>query len=212
MPLFKTIKHNAYTTLYVWKITESVNELLAGLVLTQNSRSRLAGMKSEQHQKGFLAVRCLLLLANTSDQGLYYDAFGKPNLLDGRYVSISHSHDFSAIAVSNQIIGIDLELKRDKIIKIASKFIERNYIFPLAMKPHDYIKSLTVHWGIKESIFKIRNEPGISFKSHIIVKPFQPHDQITKAYLHFRDLVRAFEVHFLEVESYVLVYALEDNA
>lgn len=211
MPLFKTIIHNPSTTLYVWKITESFSELNKGLVLTARSRSRLVSMKSEAHQKGFLAVRCLLLVANTSDQELYYDEFGKPHLRDGRHVSISHSHDYSAIAVSNQMIGIDVELKREKIIKIATKFLEESYRFPASISHKDYVKCLTVHWGLKEAIFKIKNEPGISFKKHITVVPFLAKSSKTRAFLHFCQEVSAFKVHFLELESYVLVYVLEDN-
>jgi phosphopantetheinyl transferase len=36
----------------------------------------------------------------------------------------SHSHHFSAIIVSNETVGIDIELQRDKIIRIADKFVD----------------------------------------------------------------------------------------
>jgi phosphopantetheinyl transferase len=50
---------------------------------------------------------------------LYYDE-GKPHLKDDKYISISHSHHFSAIIVSKSV-GIDIELQREKIIRIADK-------------------------------------------------------------------------------------------
>jgi len=37
MPLFKTIIPNNYTTVFVWKIDESFDELLKGIQLTSNS-------------------------------------------------------------------------------------------------------------------------------------------------------------------------------
>ena len=60
MPIYKTISSEGGTTIYIWKIEESLEELRNGLILTENSISRLNGMKSQLHQKGFLSVRKLL--------------------------------------------------------------------------------------------------------------------------------------------------------
>ena len=82
MPLFKTISLNSYTQVFIWKITETFDELFQSVVLRDDSRARLEGMKSESHRKGFLSVRRLLIEAGYSDFDLYYDNFGKPHLRD----------------------------------------------------------------------------------------------------------------------------------
>ena len=209
MPLDQIINHDVSTQIFVWKITETLEELSANVNLNKNSLSRLANMKSELHQRGFLSVRKLLAKAGYSDFDLYYDQFGKPNLKDGKHISISHSHECSAIIISDKTVGIDLELRRDKIAIIAHKFMDCE--FPLDKKSPDYISKLTINWGVKESVFKIRNEPGISFKDHIHVCAFDMDAKKTTAKLNFNGLHAAFEVHFAEVGEYTLVYAFEKD-
>ena len=209
MPLDQIINHDSNTRIFVWKITETLEELSANSKLNDHSISRLANMKSELHQRGFLSVRKLLAKAGYSDFDLYYDQFGKPNLNDGKHISISHSHECSAIIISDKIVGIDLELKRDKIAIIAHKFMDCD--FPLNKESADYISILTVNWGVKESVFKIRNEPGISFKDHIYVCAFEMNAKKTTAKLNFNGLHAAFDVYFDKVGEYMLVYAFEKD-
>lgn len=209
MPLYEIIPHNTTTKILVWKITEAIEDLFDCADITDATLFRIGGMKSEQHKKGVLAVRLLLQEAGYKDADLFYDQFGKPHLRDGMHISISHSHDFSAIIISDQITGIDLELRRDKIAIIADKFIEPNFL--LDKTAPDYINKLTVNWGVKEAIFKIRNEKGISFKDHIDTEMFEMADGKTTASLHFNNLKRHFEVFFTEIENYTLVYLFEQT-
>jgi phosphopantetheinyl transferase len=209
VPLYKEIVLNESTQIYVWKITEPLALLRDEVHLNEKNALRFNGMKSELHQRGFLSVRKLLQHVGYSDFDLYYDAFGKPHLNDGKHVSITHSHEFSAIILSNQNTGIDIELKRDKIIKIAEKFNDSEFLFLNKEVQSDYISRLTVIWGIKESIFKICNEAGISFKNHIRVHSFQMNDNQTTAVLDMEGVQRYFEVYFHEIENFTLVYAFE---
>lgn len=207
MPLHKIINHDASTIVLLWKITEALVDLFDCADIADATMFRLSAIKSDQHKKGILAVRLLLQEAGYTDHDLYYDAFGKPHLKDGTHISISHSHDFSAIILSDKITGLDLELRRDKIAIIAYKFIEPNFI--LEASAPDYIDKLTVNWGIKEAVFKIRNEKGISFKDHIDVTPFEMTDGKTTAVLHFNNIKSHFNVFFTEIENYTLVYLFE---
>ena len=208
MPLHQIINHDSSTKVLLWKITESLVDLFDCADITDATLFRLSSIKSDQHKKGILAVRLLLQEAGYSDRDLYYDAFGKPHLKDNTHISISHSHDFSSIILSDKTTGLDLELRRDKIVIIADKFIEPNFI--LDKTAPDYVNKLTVNWGVKEAVFKIRNEKGISFKDHIDVKLFDMTDGKTTAKLHFNNLVRDFDVFFDEIEDYTLVYLFEN--
>lgn len=211
MPLFKTIQFSSTTQILVWKISESYEELYDAIILNDKNSIRLAGMKSQLHQRAFLSVRKLFQLAGYSDFDLYYDQFGKPNLTDGKYISITHSHDFSAIIISNETVGIDIELQRDKIIKIADKFCDTEFQFLNAENKEEFIRKLTVIWGAKEAIFKIRNEKGISFKDHIKVNLFDLNNEEAIAELHFNNLVKDFKIYFEELEGFTLVYAFQDG-
>ena len=75
MPLYKTITPNSQTTVKIWKITESYDELMAIVDLKPNSLERVLGMKSELHQRGFLSVRWLLREFGYTDKDLFYDDF-----------------------------------------------------------------------------------------------------------------------------------------
>lgn len=209
MPLHNVIQVDPHTKVLVWKITESLDDLLARVRLKPACDSRLANMKSEQHQRGFLSVRALLQEAGYSDFDLYYDESGKPHLLDGTYISISHSFGFSSIILSDKLIGIDLELRRDKVAIIDYKFAAHEMKYLDKSNLPDYISRLTVIWGVKEAIFKIRNEPGISFKDHIFVLPFEMHAGRAVAELHFKERHTSFDIRFAEIEDYTLVYAFE---
>ncbi|WP_269227216.1 4'-phosphopantetheinyl transferase family protein [Flavobacterium eburneipallidum] len=210
MPLYKTIKFNSTTRILVWEITESFEELLGKVVLKEKTRLRLNGMKSEIHQRAFLSVRMLIQEIGFTDQDLHYDEFGKPYFDCHNYISITHSHNFAAIIISDKTVGIDMELQRDKIIRIADKFVNEKELNRLQrFDSQDYIKKLTVKWGAKEAIFKIRNEKGISFKDHIQVKPFEIGEKETVAFLEIENTKQEFAIYFEEIENFTLVYAFE---
>jgi 4'-phosphopantetheinyl transferase len=218
MPLHKIITLNASTQILVWEITESYQELFDAVVLNESNLNRLNGMKSKMHQRAFLSVRKLFQEDGYTDLDLYYDEFGKPHLYDGKHISITHSHQFSAIILSDKVVGIDIELQREKIIRIADKFADTEFSFLNPEEKIEYIRKLTVIWGAKEAIFKIRNEKGISFRDHIKVEAFEMNDKHTKTELHFDDIIKDFNICFEEFESnddkgfkqnFTLVYAFE---
>ena len=207
MPLFNQINIATDTQLHLWKITEDLETLLQTAILNEASNLRLQGMKSEAHKKGFIAVRLLLQSIGYTDFDLYYDANGKPHLNDGKHISISHSGGFSAIVISEQMVGLDLEQLKTKILKIAFRYMDVSHLEGL--NEIEQIQKATVIWGIKESIFKIKNEPGISFLDHIFEDPFVFTDQQARATLKYKNLEEKFSIHFNLVEDYIFVCAFQ---
>lgn len=210
MPLYQIIEPKPNTRIFIWKITESFEELRSQVTLKPKTEKRLLGMKSELHQRAFMSVRMLLKEVGFTDFELHYDEFGKPYFDCDNHISITHSHNFSAIIVSKETVGIDMELQREKIIRIADKFADFEFAYLQPELKEEYIKKLTVIWGAKEAIFKIRNEKGISFKDHIQVEAFLLHENQTQARLLFDDLEKKFDIHYLEIEGFTLVYAFEE--
>ena len=207
MPLYKTITPNSQTTVKIWKITESYDELFRPLDLKSNSLERVLGMKSELHQRGFLSVRHLLRDFGYTDQDLYYDENGKPHLKDGKHISITHSFIFSAVIISDVEVGIDIEMQREKIGRIATKFVD--YEFQYLEKESDcYVRRLTVIWGIKESLYKLFATPGMLFREHFLVIPFLIDDGETISWIDYNKKKYRFKANFLEFDGFTCAYVI----
>ncbi|MGJ8548150.1 4'-phosphopantetheinyl transferase family protein [Winogradskyella wichelsiae] len=207
MPLYKTISVNSQTTVKIWKIEESYDDLISPIDLKPDSLKRVLGMKSELHQRGFLSVRHLLNEFGYTDQDLFYDDNGKPHLKDGKHISITHSFIFSGVIISDKEVGIDIEKQRDKIGIIAHKFVdyETNYIKPT---DQDYINRLTIIWGVKESLYKLFATPGMLFKEHFLVIPFMLKDGKTVAWIDYKNKKYRYNTAFLEFEGFTCAYVV----
>ena len=184
MPLYKTITVNPTTKVLIWKIEESFESLCEDIVLTERSKKRVDGMRSKLHQRGFISIRHLLASEGYRDQDLFYDENGKPHLHDGKHISITHSFIFSAIIISDIEVGIDVEKKREKILKIAHKFTVLKEYQKLLHR-EVIIRKLTIVWCAKESLYKSFNRVGLTFLNHIYVEDFSLYHNQTIAKVNF---------------------------
>lgn len=207
MPLYKTIHPNPNTVVKIWHITEPYEVLLKPLDLKSNSLERVLGMKSELHQRGFLSVRHLLRDCGYTDQDLYYDDHGKPHLKDGNHISITHSFTFSGIIISDSEVGIDIEKQRPKIAIIAKKFVDYEFNY-LVETDLEYIQKLTVIWGVKESLYKLFATPGMLFKEHFLVIPFELQDGKTVAWIDYKEKKYRYESSYLEFDGFTCAYVI----
>ncbi|WP_222981999.1 4'-phosphopantetheinyl transferase family protein [Flagellimonas meishanensis] len=209
MPIYKTITVSPTTSVYIWKVTEDEDILSKGVELTLHCQNRMDGMKSEAHRRAFLSIRHLMALAGYVDSDLYYDDFGKPHLRDGSHISITHSHNFTGIIVSSSDeVGIDIEMQREKILRIAHKFTPIEEYRTLA-NTEAIIRKLTIVWGAKESLYKIYAQQGLSFLQHIDVIDFTFDDARTVAEIMYKGKKSHYEIEFLEFEGFTCVYALK---
>ena len=209
MPLYKTITVNSATKVLIWKIEESFDTLLKNIELTAENTGRLNSMKSILHQKGFLSIRHLLALEGYTDYDLYYDTNGKPHLKDELNISITHSFIFSAIILSDTKVGIDVEKKRDKILRIAHKFTSVKNFDKSSLTTK--IRKLTAIWCAKESLYKSFNSVGLSFLNHIHVEDFGLDQKETTAIADFNNKTESYHVRFNEFEGFTCAYALINN-
>lgn len=211
MPLYKTITVNEATKVLIWKISESMEDLSEGISLTPHCAKRVAGMKSDIHRRGFMSVRHLLAELGYTDHDLYYDEVGKPHLKDGKKISITHSYIFSAIIVGEAEVGIDIEMQRNKILRIARKFTPIEEYRTLANEDA-IMRKLTIVWGAKESIYKSFAEKGVSFLQHIYVDDFRLDAEDTSATVRYRGRTQQYGIKFLEFEGFTCAYALISKA
>lgn len=206
MPLYKTIKPDSETIIYVWKIEESYDDLIKNISLSESSKIRLGGMRSELHQRGFLSIRHLLKTGSYTDLDLYYNDNGKPHLKDKKHISITHSFNFSAIIISDHAVGIDIEKNRDKIQRISHKFIKRDINL---FEDQNLVEQLTVIWGAKESLYKIYPYGGLSFREDIPIQEFHINDKETIGWIKCSNWNREYKIQFEKIEEFSLVYALD---
>jgi phosphopantetheinyl transferase len=206
MPLYKTITVDEHTNVYIWKVEESFDWLQQGVKLTRACLERVNGMRSEIHRRGFISIRHLLAEAGYEDKDLIYDEFGKPHLADGKYISITHSFNFTGLICSTQKVGIDIEKQRDKILKIANKFTPLKEYHTVANE-EALIRKLTIVWGGKESIYKLMEEPGLGFLQHINITDFDLDATETTGKVFFNGKTSRYDLKFLEFEGFTCVYA-----
>lgn len=207
MPLYKTITISPRTKVLIWKIEEPFDVLAKGIQLTDHCQNRVDGMKSDLHRRGFMSVRHLMREVGYTDFDLYYDQKGKPHLTDGTHISITHSFTFSGIIVSDEEVGIDIEMQRSKILKIAHKFTPIEEYRTMANEDA-LVRKLTMVWGAKESLYKSFAEEGVSFLQHIYVEDFRLEAMQTIADIEFDDRTEYYDVYFDEFEGFTCAYAL----
>ncbi len=206
MPLYQTLNNKHDTRVFVWHITETEAGLRRGINLNKNSLNRLSIMSSSLHRKGFLSIRHLLHAAGYTDQDLYYTDEGKPRLIGEDYISITHSFTFTAIILSKRPVGIDVEMQRVKINKIAVKFIgsEREFVDSSPAPT----RALTIIWGAKESMYKLYGKRGLGFKAHCHVRDFELETGTATAAIQYEQDHLKFKVFFHEMMEFTLVYVL----
>ena len=210
MPIYKSYRPNPCTSIKVWKISESYNELLSSIDLSKNTIEKLNKVQSDVGKREILSIRHLLNEFGFSDNDLYYDENGKPMLSNKQNISISHSKLFSSIIISDFNVSIDIEKVRDKIAKVSDKFIDYEYSFLGNLNNEE--ERLTLIWCIKECIYKISNEklPFI-FKNNCIVTPFNLQDSSVISWLKFNRIILSFKSYLHSFEGYKLVYLIQNK-
>ncbi|MCD6017935.1 MAG: phosphopantetheinyl transferase [Bacteroidetes bacterium] len=143
-----------------------------------------------------------------ADCKVEYDDKGKPYLSnDTRHISVSHSHDRLAIIVNkSEATGIDIELIRDKVLKIKHKFLTKTEL----RDANDDVEKLLIYWAAKETLYKIYGLKEVDFIEHLLVKPFTKHKLGSIiGEINLPGFNEAFEMHYQLLPDYVLVYALK---
>lgn len=210
MPLYKIITVNESTSLAIWKVEEPEDLLWKGVELTAYCQDRFDGMKSQLHRRAFLSIRHLLAEYGYTDKDLVYHENGKPHLRDGTYISITHSHNFTGVIISATAqVGIDIEMQRDKILRIAHKFTPFEEYRTLA-NTTAIVRKLTIVWGAKESLYKIYGQKGLSFIKHIDVADFSFDTGHTTALINYHGEISDYAIRFLEFEEFTCVYAIKN--
>jgi phosphopantetheinyl transferase len=198
---------NESTILGVWKIEEDINTLLALVDLDNEDRKKLRGFASTSRKLEFLSVRALLAELLGKEARIVYNKNNKPFLKDGsRFISISHSNKLTAILCSiNERVGIDLEHMSSNIGAIAFKFINRKE--KVTKDPETRRYHLYLHWCAKESLYKICDKEGISFRKSITIEPFEVKESgEIKGKVQTDKIDESFDLFYSRYDNYAIVW------
>ena len=205
MPFLKEFIINDKTKIKLWKVM--IGELNTK-ELNSDEKNLLKLKKSNILREQFLATRKILALEN-SDYKITYDINGKPSLNSKYNISISHSHEIAAIAISdNSNIGLDVQLKENKIFNIQNKFLNKSEKSNIGDDPT--VDILTMVWTSKESIYKAIGLKGISFSENIKIDKVIEKDKTGIGYyINGTEKVK-FDLKFFYIDEYTICYAYQN--
>ena len=194
----------------VWRMTESVEELLAQLDRPADQESFLRQVKAEGRRRERLATRVLLKQLLGQEPRVSYRPSGAPYLVDyPGCVSLSHTQGYAAAIWSSEPTGIDIEYRSDRVLRIRSRFMTPEE--ERGIDPAHEVAHLLLHWCAKETLFKIIDHEGIDFQAHLHVHPFpyaeQGHFQVSES---CTSEARSFTFAFQVTPDYVLTWLAED--
>ena len=205
MPFLKEFIINDKTKVKLWKVM--MGELNTK-ELNSDEKNLLELKKSNILREQFLATRKLLALEN-SDYKITYDINGKPSLNSNYNISISHSHEIAAIAISDNFnIGIDVQLRENKIFNIQNKFLNKSEKSNIGDDPT--VEILTMVWVSKESIYKAIGLKGISFSENIKIDKVIENDKTGIGYYINGTEKVIFDLKFFYVDEYTICYAYQN--
>ncbi len=201
------------TSFAIWKIEESAEELLAQLQLKHHEISYLDTLINGKRNLHWLSTRVLLRRMMNTDEYIdcQVDSSGKPFLTNfPHHISLSHSYDYAAVMVSkDKAVGIDIELIKDKIEKIAHKFMNKEELSFIA---EDRIEHLYVCWCAKEAIYKLHGKKNVSFLDDIRISPFDYSGSGSfQSSLDTGSGTNNYTVHYDKFDGYMVGYVSDND-
>ena len=126
---------------------------------------RFNGFHFENRKREFIGVRQIRnqLCPN---EPIINESNGKPKFLSSTlHLSVSHSKESVCMGISKSPIGLDIEGIDPRILRVKEKFVNQK---EMALYSIESQEDLTILWTIKESVYKLCNIKGLSFKNDII--------------------------------------------
>lgn len=216
MPIIykKDIKN--HSVMGVWKISESVDELLSMIDFREEDYATFEKFKVKSRQAHWLSYRLMIrqLMGPDCKCDFYYDEHGKLQFRDLDYsISVTHSGLYSGVIISKyHYVGIDIEKIGDRINLLADKFLhekEKEFL----PKENQY-RYLTILWSAKEALYKLFGKSNVLFDKNILLDSFnlQQQGKFT-GHIILDDIKRDYKLgyEFSDEDDYILVYCVDES-
>lgn len=171
MPITHQVSLSPDLDYCLWKIDETEEQLLSFLNLNTTELADFERVKVPEKRLEWLAARNALkhLLQDHGQFFLNKDEYGKPHLDHSSWqLSMSHAKGYGAAAIHKvNPVGIDIELARPQISRIARKFLHKEeYEWT-----DQSVNSLTMIWGAKEALYKLHGRTQLIFAEQLLIHP-----------------------------------------
>lgn len=211
---FRELDQN--TRFALWRVEETAEDLMDRLQLDDREISILSKLNKGKRTLHWLATRVLLrqMLDTPGFIDCPSDANGKPYLANfPQRISLTHSFDFVGVMVcEDREVGIDLELVKPKIIRIADKFMKPEEMRFLPTDSQMAIDVLYACWSAKEAVYKLQGNKGVSFRDDMTILPFKLQEQgVLELELHGSLRKERFRVYYERFQDYMLAYVMENE-
>ena len=202
---------DAHSRIALWKIEESEDELISMLQLDEAELAKLSSLAKGKRTLHWLATRVLLryLLQTPEFISCPSDSNGKPYLPDFPYeISLTHSYDYAGVMLSSAgVCGIDLEIVKEKVVRIKDKFLKPEEIG--FIEEDQFVDQLYACWCAKEAVYKLQGNKGVSFYQDMTIEPFRYTPQgVMTVNLNKNNKVRKFNVFYERFNEYMLGYVV----
>ena len=178
MPLILNIQ-KAHYKLRLWHITEGSEFFKSRIVFYDSEKSDYNKIKRDQRKLEWLASR-YLTKSLTDNAEIVKNEHGKPFLKNkSAFISISHCRNYAVCIVSKEFnVGIDIEPQKEKVRRIASKFLSEDEIS--FIENENDVKHLITCWAMKEAAYKWYGREYLSFKDNINIEAFRYDDNLSR--------------------------------
>jgi len=161
----------------------------------------LEKLKHPTRRFEFIGVRQLRNKMIPGHQIIYLPS-GKPTLRESNcQISISHSEQTICLGISKLNIGVDIEVPKDRILRITSKFCskeEANYFNKQCI--HD----MTLLWTLKEAAYKKFDSPGLDFTNNIKIIKRAENNHVCR--INVKNKISELNLTHEEIHGQILTY------
>jgi 4'-phosphopantetheinyl transferase len=208
MPQILDLETAPGTRLGVWKIEEDPEELKWKLQWSAEDIRKFRSHNDGERSNHWLYSRILLreMLNTKKFIALEADEYGKPYLVNfPQKLSISHSGDMVAVMLSDVNCGMDIQLMKTNIEKIAHKFVseeEWKYIHE-----DTRFEQLYLVWCCKEALYKYYGKKNLAFKENLFLYPcnWQTEGK-TRGHIMRDGYFKELMVHWMAIDKYLLAW------
>jgi len=198
------------TTIGVWKITETEEELIELASVPSDEMEEISFIRNESMRKQKLAVRALLCELFGEKVYLSHHDNGKPYIENSvTNISITHTNEYVAVIMNdNDDVGIDMESLARDFSAVEKKALSDDEIEDLDEERRN--EQLAIYWCAKEAIFKRISAYGVDFAEQIEVERFRPkgEGELDATFIHKDGYEEDFELEYTTFDGHVLVWVV----
>lgn len=151
MPLIHLIVQNNGLRMAIWEFENCQLNPLEKDLANRLFLPNLEGVVLAKRRMEIIGTK--LLKRTLGIAPLTYESTGKP-VVDNGHISISHSENMVGVIHADFLVGLDLQIPSEKLVRVKTKFCNEHEL-DRAKSASDEMKFLTLIWSTKEAVFKM---------------------------------------------------------